>query len=93
MRKRTDASDGDFPKETHIPRWDGTVRIVISKVGGRRSSRGSDVRRRRVGGGRHDEGGVKVEGGGGELVELAGSQVMRNDGQLGEEKSNVQLWI
>jgi len=88
-RERTNASNGNFPKDSHIPRRNGTIRFIISKIGGRRSSRGGNVGGGGVGGGRHDKAGVKIEGGGGELVKLGRSQVVRNDGQLGEERSNV----
>jgi len=84
--ERTNTSKGNFPNETHIPGRNGTIRFIVTKEGGG----GSVVRRGGVGRGRHNESGVKVEGGGGELVELCGSQVVRNDGQLGEERSNAQ---
>jgi len=87
--ERTDASDRNFPKDTHIPGRDWTIRRIVPKEGGG----GSVVRGGGAGRGRHNESGVKVEGGGGELVKLGRSQVVRNDGQLGKERSNVQPWV
>jgi len=55
VRKQTDASEGNLPKDTHIPGRDRAIRRIISKVGGRRSSRGGDIGGGGVGGGRHDK--------------------------------------
>jgi len=88
-RERTDARNGDVTKDTHIPRGNGTIRIIVSKVGGRRSSRGGDVGGGGVGRRRHNESSVKIKRGGSELVELCGGEEKRQDGQLGEERSNV----